>query len=235
MFCPTCGNLTTEEDARCTQCGRALGVEPQPATPEVAPKPAVSQEAPAPPEHPCLDHPGMPVAGTCARCGRFICVRCAPELSGSGAAHCEACKLRLAPQVVRPGGIRGWRVLPAIGLVLTPPLLAFTIFTVVVALVQGAADEWVAALSIAANLAFLGFSLFAAVQFFRKRKSAPRLMIIYYLLGAALPLLDALILAALAHEAPASHGDSILRGIIVSAIWVAYFSSSKQVKATFVN
>jgi hypothetical protein len=56
-------------------------------------------EPPAPvPDTPCAKHPSRPLAGTCSRCGKFICIDCAPELATHPEEPCEECKARQPPQ-----------------------------------------------------------------------------------------------------------------------------------------
>jgi hypothetical protein len=87
------------------QCGTTLSErKPMPA-PELAkeevPAPAVetppgpeAPPAPAPaPEHPCPAHAEMPVAGTCPRCGKFVCARCASRAL-DGDLMCSDCIAR---------------------------------------------------------------------------------------------------------------------------------------------
>src|SRR5690242_11481614 len=84
MYCESCGSAVEEGALLCMTCGQPLR-ERAPAKVE-APRPVVEELA----GPKCAEHAGMPLLGNCPRCGRPVCVRCAPE-----AAHdvltCTSC------------------------------------------------------------------------------------------------------------------------------------------------
>ena len=81
MFCEACGSRMEERAVVCTRCGtevrEALGETVQ----RVQTRPAAEPELQGPK---CEVHPGMPLAGSCPRCGKPVCIRCAPEAARDG-------------------------------------------------------------------------------------------------------------------------------------------------------
>lgn len=163
----------------------------------------------------CPTHAGMPVAGTCARCGRFVCIRCTREVLTSRAPRCPDCAARAEAQVHH--GIGGWLLLPAFNVLLQPLLGLGGGGLALYVSVKGAQDG---ALVAGPLLAYGAFATWVAVQFFRKKTSAPALYIAMLLVNVGL---------ALALQA------SPVRAAIAAAIWVPYFLVSARVKATFVH
>ncbi len=89
----------------CTSCGAEVR--------EVRPSPAAYRE-PAPPAElhapvevnpgpRCLAHPTMPVVGACPRCGKDVCIRCAPEAMNDDFT-CPDCRLLTPAHVKAPAG-----------------------------------------------------------------------------------------------------------------------------------
>src|SRR5687767_7678805 len=80
MFCEGCGSRLEQGNLVCAACGTRV--------PDVAPTvalaaPPVTQpisdadyvmKGPA-----CTVHAGMPLVGSCPRCAKSVCIRCAPE------------------------------------------------------------------------------------------------------------------------------------------------------------
>jgi hypothetical protein len=148
----------------------------------------------------------MPVAGTCPRCGKFVCARCAPRALDNDL-MCSDCVARAQPEGGE--GIGGWLILPAIGVVITPLAGGFGL---------------VSLLSVAPFQAVLSgglgvYGLICAVSFFQRKRSTPMLMIGLYIANAVVGL---------------SMGNAV-RGVGLAAIWIAYFLKSERVKRTFVR
>jgi hypothetical protein len=186
---------------------------------ESAPSDSASAEAAR-----CPAHPDMPVAATCARCGTFVCIRCTRDVLGTAAPLCPACTdVREAP----PHGIGGWLVVAAIHLVLH--LLGLLGGTAVMLWASAQSDTlwlWVgtsakdAAMRAAPHVAYCAFSVWVAVQFFRKKPSAPALYIAMLLANIGLAVVaDA----------------DLRRPLVAAAVGVPYFLFSPRVKATFVR
>lgn len=215
MQCPACEREVPLGESLCPACLSPVEAE-APAAPRVdtpAPESAV-EPASAPTTH-CPLHPDMPVAGTCARCGSFVCIRCTRDVLTQKAPLCPACSER---RVAAPEGIGGWLLLPALYVVLQPLL----------GLGGGALSLWVSMTGGSRDVIFLGgpllaygvFSTWVAVQFFRKKASAPGLFIAMLVVNVGL--------AVAVHSDPA-------RAVVVAAVWTPYFLMSSRVKATFVR
>ena len=208
-----------------------------PPMPDTGPEPA------APPQTPCPDHPGFPAAGTCERCGRFFCVRCFPDIVTQARGRCLPCQEREAREATGHKSIGGWLVLVALGLVLTPIQLVAGISQDVTTLqkdnlVEGARP--IIAVELLATVGMLGVTLWAANSFFRRKRDAPRMMIILYALALASGVLEiALRQAILGLSEGRTSADAetlldLVAPLIRAAIWIPYFLSSKRVKETFV-
>lgn len=135
-------------------------------------------------------------------------------------------------------GIRGWLILPAIGLVLS---LIIAPIGLIAGLAQMKSEY--AAYSAPAILVNAGLYIYlwvAAIRFFKKRVAAPQTMIsfmiarivasvVLFLLGlAVVGGDDALKIVVLLRA-----NNFVAQGI-AAAIWIPYFKISKRVKATFV-
>lgn len=217
MHCPACQREVPLGESLCPACLSPVEVD-SPAAPPPAPAAADPVEGPQPVgasvTH-CPAHPDMPVAGTCARCGSFVCIRCTRDVLTKKAPLCVACSERRAAP---PRGIGGWLLLPAFYVVLQPLL----------GLGGGALGLWVSASGRSKDAAFLSgpllaygaFSTWVAVQFFRRKASAPALYIAMLVVNVGL--------AVALNSDPA-------RAVVVAAVWTPYFLMSSRVKATFVR
>jgi uncharacterized RDD family membrane protein YckC len=77
MFCQVCGTRVEESAVACPNCGAETRQPPSfgsPAPVAVADPKSWVQAGPS-----CIEHPGMPLLGNCPRCGKQVCVRCAPD------------------------------------------------------------------------------------------------------------------------------------------------------------
>jgi hypothetical protein len=157
----------------------------------------------------------MPAAATCDRCGRFVCIRCAPDFLSEGRSTCPAC---LAREEGAPLPIGGWLILPAIGLVVWPLVELATVLLLLnsdFGLLVGRTAP-VVALSVD-----LLATVFVAVFFFQKKKVAPALMI-----GLMVLRVVAQVVAS---------GQLKWSWALWAGIWTAYFLTSDRVRRTFVR
>lgn len=149
-------------------------------------------------------------------------------------------------------GIRGWLILLAIGLCLTPIRMVFDFVNM---LPSFANDSWttltttggvnfhamwapVLLFELAGNLAMIVFSTLLAVVFFQRRRLAPVLYLCVFGGGILFRLADLLLANLLPVDAQtAARADwPVLAGSTVAfAIWGSYFLVSKRAKATFVR
>jgi hypothetical protein len=171
----------------------------------------------------------------------------------------ETKPLETGGMVYAPVGIGGWLILPIIHLVLNAGLILFYLakgFAKGFAngLAEGAPQaatapappvefspgvDFAMALSLF-SLLIVAYAVFCLIQFFRKKKSVPRLMIVFYILllvlvGASYYLVTQF--PELPHS-PKMVGEAtmgIVRTVIAVAIWIPYFLVSVRVKNTFVR
>lgn len=192
-------------------------------------------EAPA---HACPVHAAWPVTGTCTRCGRFFCAQClrdAGHLAPLESGRCPECEVR-APV---PQGIAGWLVLPALHLIINPFTQGYGVFVDVDALrTVDPAFYPPLVIELLVGLSFVGLGLVAARSFFRKQQRAIQLMQAFY--GAQ--VLAGLIgfglqgwVAELSGHTGGSATVDLARAVVSGGLWLAYFSGSKRVRATFVE
>jgi hypothetical protein len=138
----------------------------------------------------------------------------------------------------RLAGIRGWLVLPAIGLVLGP-ILGVVSLVIGFALYSDVADAgWgvLYAVEMVVELVLVVFTVYAATRFFQMKRDAP--FIIILLLISALVVYGGMLLIELgvgADDFAQETGKILVRCFVSAAIWIPYFKISKRVKATFVN
>jgi hypothetical protein len=147
-------------------------------------------------------------------------------------------ELPQAPAMMEPQGIGGWLILPVIGTLLLPLIMAYAAF-------QDAVDLLKASLS-TAPAAFIAvrflcnFSLgiawiFAVVLLFRHKRWYPRFFVGLLAIMLIEKVLD-LAVTAMAFDIRLDSSDvrSTLRFAIGLAIWGPYMHKSVRVKNTFV-
>lgn len=132
-------------------------------------------------------------------------------------------------------GIRGWLILPAIGLVLSA--IAF-ILGVVGCLSAFSRTEsflrhlW--ALEFLVDLILLAYLLYVMTRFFGKKRNTPLNIILYYLAQIFAAGLF-YVMESYAGLKEIAAGTRFAPDIFWSVIWIFYFRVSKRVKATFIN
>lgn len=185
----------------------------------------------------------------CPFCGRETI-----EIADSTEPYCEPCHRYIRPtrgasshaqRTLSLSGIRGWLILPAIGIVLNPILLLAGIAEAAAA--QGEYGRVIdryptLGTLLTVEIVGAGIALILSVvllfAFFGKRRSAPSLFIWSSVVVIGLDIITTLISTSLRSEFPEFAGETIpgtVARIVVSAIWIAYFKVSPRVEATFVN
>jgi hypothetical protein len=160
------------------------------------------------------------------------------------------------PQWVAPKpeltGLGGWLVLPAIGIVIRPLIALFAVFgclaffgtaEIIIATIGLRSYEQlkpVVGFELLANLFMVGFCIYVAIQFFRKKSIAPKLYIASLFAQVIIVTIDALLMnflyAPVAQgSGPNSEAPALGIAFISAAIWTSYFTKSVRVKNTFVN
>jgi hypothetical protein len=138
-------------------------------------------------------------------------------------------------------GIGGWLILPAIGLALNPFIALFGLAVGLlllfgsegqIALAHKPGLEPVILFEIFTNIVFLTMLIVLNIFFYQKKKAFPTCMIIFLGTQFVFLLADHLMAAPLnPHSSPAT----VIRSLVVCAIWIPYFLRSRRVELTFVN
>lgn len=206
-------------------------------------EPAAQVDVPPEPTQ-CPNHPANLATGTCGRCGLFICRECRTEALSAARQQmlCPSCVERATD--VPPKQIGGWLILPALGLVFAPIRTALTTFTDLLApwfagtfaeaIASTPALAFVLAAEVLMNLAVIAFTLYAAVAFFGRKRTAPRLMMILFASSVVVQVLDMGLILAFVPGVDAEP-QTLVRPMIAAVIWIPYFQQSKRVKETFLN
>jgi len=167
----------------------------------------------------------------------------------------ETKPLETGGMLFAPVGIGGWLILPIVHLVVNAGFIVFYLaqgfakgFAERVPEVKGApaaATVLSPGLELAMAIGLLSlvivlYAVFCLVQFFRKKKSVPRLMIVFYLLllllaGATYYLILGFPELRQSPEDVWNATMALVRTVVAVAIWIPYFLLSVRVKNTFVR
>lgn len=150
-------------------------------------------------------------------------------------------------------GIRGWLILPLIGLFISPIRISISVFRDLVPIFteghwnvlttpgSSAYHPLWAPLIITecvGNVVFVIFSIVLLVFFLRKSRFLPNLIISYLILNLLFVAGDFIIadmIPAVAEQSDLQAAKELGRSIIGAVIWIPYFFVSKRVKQTFVR
>ena len=139
-----------------------------------------------------------------------------------------------------PAGIGGWLILPAIGIVVAPVQFALNVldyFPKFELLEPGTLLHTMTAVEILAWIAFAILAATTAVQFFTRKRNAPKLYRAL-LVGQLLFVVAAYWAAAILFDAPmfdVDAGFAIAMLLAACVIWIPYFLYSARVRNTFVR
>lgn len=149
--------------------------------------------------------------------------------------------------------IGGWLILVAIGLILSPFRLAYSLLVELLPALDAETWDYLTSpdspvyhalwkpliiFELLGNGLFLIFSVVLLYYFFSRKKELPRLIIIFYAANLLFILLDYLLAAQIPMVAEMDDGSTyreIGRSIVASAIWIPYFLLSERVKGTFIK
>jgi hypothetical protein len=138
-------------------------------------------------------------------------------------------------------GIGGWLILPAIGLAINPFVALFGLAACFFLLFGSNGQNLIAnkpgiepviVFEIGMDLVFLVMLIVLNIFFYTKRKSFPKLMIVFFVLQFVLLLADHLMAAPFTSN---SSPLTVIRSFVICAIWIPYFLQSRRVALTFVN
>ncbi len=159
----------------------------------------------------------------------------------------------MATENDEPKGLGGWLILPLIGLLISPIVMAVSLNNDFLPIFQegywevlttpgsdGYHHLWgpLITFEIVGNLFFIVFSVILIFLFFTKSPIFPLLMIIYLATNLLHVVGDhflANLIPAIASESDPDSTKEIIRTAFRAAIWIPYFRMSKRVKNTFVK
>jgi hypothetical protein len=159
-----------------------------------------------------------------------------------------------APARPPVSGIGGWLLLPLIGLFIAPCVWGFVLVQYValalnpqVGAVFGNPDSphyfpgwsfFIASVT-TASLVLVVFTVWLLVDFFRKKRRVPKLMILLLCAGVVLSFGFHLFMLqappVLASSTSSWGAKGIVQSLLAAAIWIPYFLKSERVANTFVN
>lgn len=137
-------------------------------------------------------------------------------------------------------GIRGWLILPAIGLVVGPILSVvglIALFAMFSRFMRGD-DSATLVFVLAVEIGLTLFSIYAAIRFFSKKSNAPSVIVTLLLVGIGASILEYVVLTQIlrsSSEIQTRILEQLVLQVPKAAILIPYFMVSKRVKATFVN
>lgn len=145
-----------------------------------------------------------------------------------------------------PKGIGGWLVLVAIGLIVSPIRLAYSIIADYLPTINS--SEWTTLNfpafknlfygELVVNSLFILFAVVLLVLFFTEDRRFPKCIIAFYIANVTFVIVDFAIASyhPLIRLAANPEGGimEVVRSVIAAAIWIPYFLVSQRVKNTFV-
>jgi len=150
-------------------------------------------------------------------------------------------------------GIRGWLILPLIGLFFAAVRISMVVFKDLVPiftkgywnlLTTPGSDVYhplwapLILFEFVGNIVFIIFAIVLLVLFFGKSRLLPRVMLSYLILNLLFVVSDfflADLIPAVAERGNFQDLKELARAVIGAVIWVPYFLVSKRVKQTFVR
>jgi len=130
----------------------------------------------------------------------------------------------------------GWLALPALGLFLT-------VVAAILALYETASasgnrfdlSEPGDRFDIGVAAVWLAFVLFVAWSFFRRKRRAPTLVILWLGINVIIAMVTAHVNPGPAKGVDINEFSGLLKALLVAAIWIPYFLKSRRVRLTFVK
>lgn len=147
-------------------------------------------------------------------------------------------------------GIAGWLLLPAIGLIVSPVMGLFQIYSSFFPIFTGGTWEaitdptsathipnWGALVifELIGGVSLIGFGLWVAWLFFTHDSRTPRMFIVWLVASVLFPAADFYFVSGLPLEEARGSSDvaPLVRSIWSAAFWIPYFLKSQRVRNTF--
>lgn len=134
--------------------------------------------------------------------------------------------------------IGGWLILVAIGLVLSPVSILIYVISDILPAFSAVPFSQVSGelrlylyLDLVFNLSLCVYIIYVIVLFFKRRTTAPKLVISLYILNFVFIILDRFVFKSISEL---QWTLVIIQSVASSLIWIPYFLISKRVKGTFV-
>ncbi len=148
----------------------------------------------------------------------------------------EEIKLKKEKSKQKLVGIKGWLIVPAIGLVLAPIKATITFF-MGISMIQSFAPELISDpklwLSGSIDILMIIAGIIVAFFFFKKRRSAIKFTIYLMIASILANLIQAFLIASMFNEMDYETIKPFIHASVYGAIWIPYFVKSKRVKNTF--
>lgn len=162
---------------------------------------------------------------------------------------------KLAEMQIDPrySGIGGWLILVMIGLFGTPVRVSLLIFNDLLPIFTDGTLQllitpetefyhplWLPLLlyEVFSNAFFAVFAIVLLVHFFRRKKTLPKLIIIYFAANILMLVIDEIMgsfIPFITAQSETGSYTELMRSIVSGAIWIPYFCKSVRVKSTFVR
>ena len=151
-----------------------------------------------------------------------------------------AVKVESAPSEL--SGIAGWLILPAIGFAIGPPILiGATVWrlwsiTPELSVIEADYPGYSNALwgTESLNIVFAAFVIYVAILFFKKRRTARWLAILFFLVNFTLTVVECSWFTSIDEWFFVDTYQPVFSSFISMMIWIPYFIFSKRVKNTFI-
>jgi len=145
-------------------------------------------------------------------------------------------------------GIRGWLLLPGLGTIVTPFVLMKTILDngkamqldLWTILTSPGSEQYNAlwaptlVIELVANLGLLVFAILLAILFAKRRRSTPRVYIVFLIATIVVQVIDMVMVGFIKPQQEfANDIGALIRQCLSVALWSAYFLNSVRVRSTF--
>jgi tetratricopeptide (TPR) repeat protein len=142
-------------------------------------------------------------------------------------------KARLPAEKAAPG-IGGWLILLAFGVLTGPFLTAYSIVCNFALFGTSMSANFQAVLMMETLVlsGMLLFQIYVAIAFFRRKATAPNLVIALLIARVVFDVIDLMAVASVTRASPAA--GSLFGLLLAAGIWIPYLLLSRRVKATFV-
>ncbi|MBL8918880.1 MAG: DUF2569 family protein [Myxococcaceae bacterium] len=177
-----------------------------------------------------------PATDTCGRCGRFVCISC--QRLRDRDVFCEECRQHVPDALP----LKGWMMFSGLSLLLAPVTLVAALGQVWTLVRDAGLSSLLdtpevdpvlrlAMLEIVGLAILTGLAAWTAPRFYARRRSAPALIQVFFLVTFLLGLWSRWQLTSRGLAVPPSQDASL----VMAAVWLAAFRTSNDVARVFVR